>query len=231
MKECIIAALTASFVASTAIGDRFDSYSGDFDGRSGGLSQHDGEVFSAIYDEFTYWPPTWVGVFGNFLMNPHTGGSQLTLFYEIRTGISEGNGGTVIVPMTEVPLTSQTLTGRSAYDRMEWRIEAEVEPLWVWVPGPFFLSIMLGANAAANTGVYGYLSTTSGENGYGGFLINGNSYWNSSTLDLNFTESQNVLGPGLWDFSMGIDGDIMPAPGALGLFGLACLSARRRRRP
>ena len=73
-------------------------YGGDFDGRGRFAGQVNGTTFIdfRIYDDFTVSAPTTVtGVFGNFLDSSSIHGAQL--YWEIRSGVSEGNGGTIVV--------------------------------------------------------------------------------------------------------------------------------------
>jgi len=230
MKSLVAAATATVFAGSVLAGNNY--YGGDFDGRNGGASQQDGGVFSAIYEEVTLNSATNItSVLNNSLMQTVNGGNQISLWWEVRQGISEGNGGVVIIAGHFSNVTSQATTGRAGFGLTEWTHTADVTAEgWQLGAGTYFLAVALGPNSGGGAGNYGFLSVTSGANGVGAPLANGNSFWNSSTFGLNWTESANVYGPGTWDHSLGLGGTPVPAPGAIALLGLAGLASRKRRR-
>ncbi len=205
-------------------------YGGDWDGRSGGAAQQDEYLSSAIYDDFTLSTSgalTRIG--GEFLMTA-AGFSQGMpyLWWEVRQGVSGGNGGAIIIPGHNSPIVVREDTGRGGWQQIVLRIIADVtgENL-VLFAGTYHLAVCL-VDPDSNAQM-GFVTTTSGTNGLGNPLSNGNSFWNSSTFGFNFTPTQDVFGAGNWDFTYIIEA-IVPVPGVIFVFGLAALAPRNRRR-
>jgi hypothetical protein len=51
-----------------------------------------------------------------------------------------------------------------------------------------------------------FVSTTSGLNGIGDPLGNGMSFFDSTFFGFNFEPVENVIGPGTWNFALGVIG-------------------------
>lgn len=217
-------------------------YNGDYDGRDALVNQT-GAPDGLVYDDFivpTGYTFTLTGVFSNDLMyNPSV---ATTAYWEIRSGVSAGNGGTLLYSGDGAD--SLTATGRS-------------EPV---IPGVFnvyeytnlvSVSVTLGAGtywlavAPDVSGQNSYITTTSGTNAVGSPPgDDGNSFQSSTFFGLNFvpTSDPSIEGPGTWDYSMGVYGTatpttpVVPEPSGLmlGLVGLmasaACVWTRRRAR-
>ncbi len=190
-------------------------YNGDFDGRNGGANQFEGQfgagLFSVIADNFTGPPSggTWTvtGVFSNNIMDPGLNTAITTANWEIRTGVSEGNGGTVVASASAAPATV-TPTGRVGFGRTEYTVM--VTGLNVSLPalpaGQFYF---LDVVPVVPLGVSGqsFCTTTSGANCVGTPCGNdGNSWWNSNLFGVTWTTTQNIYGSGTWDQSMGVIG-------------------------
>jgi hypothetical protein len=189
-------------------------YNGDFDGRDGGANQDGGQFgagFSSyIYDNFTGPPSgqTWTvtGVFSNNLLAVGLNTAITTADWEIRTGVSEGNGGTVVASASAAPATV-TATGRSGFGDSEYTVM--VTGLNVTLPGLSSGFYFLAVVPVVPSGVFGqsFESTTSGANCAGTPCGNdGNSWWNSNLFGVNFTSTMNLFGSGTWDLSMGVIG-------------------------
>src|SRR6266513_920203 len=76
--------------------------------------------FASVYDDFIVPSPGWsvTSVFSDNLANTNVTGA----LWEIRQGVSEGNGGTLIASgMTMTPVV--TPTGRSGFGFLEYMIE------------------------------------------------------------------------------------------------------------
>jgi hypothetical protein len=201
-------------------------YGGDFDGRGRFAGQVNGTTFIdfRIYDDFTVSAPTTVtGVFGNFLDSSSIHGAQL--YWEIRSGVSEGNGGTMVVEGTYNTATV-TSTGRSGFGLDEYHYESATTPFTLSA-GTYFLTVAVdGGNGNS------YLTTTSGTNGVGGPLANGNSYISSfAVFGYNFQPGSNQTGFSPTDWSMGIRGSIVPEPSTyIVLTSLSLLLFRRSKK-
>ena len=74
--------------------------------------------------------------------------------------------------------------------------------------------------------------TTSGVGGRGTPLGNGNSFFHDPLNGSTFTSSQNLLGAGTWDFSIGMIDTFVPEPSTVIVLGAGCalLLMRRYRR-
>ncbi len=211
-------------------------YNGDYDGRDALVNQT-GPPDGLVYDDFivpTGYTFNLTGVFSNDLM--YTPSAATTAYWEIRSGVSAGNGGTLLYSGDGAD--TQTATGR-------------YEPV---IPGVLnvyeytnlvSVSVTLGAGtywlavAPDVSGQNSYITTTSGTNAVGSPPGNdGNSFQSSTFFGLNFvpTSDPSIEGPGTWDYSMGVIGTAVPEPSSLmlGLVGFiasaACVWTRRRTR-
>src|SRR6266566_1072797 len=176
-------------------------YNGDFNGVNG-LANEDNTAlgsgeFASVYDDFNVPAGGWsVGaVFSDNLSSTTITGA----LWEIRQGISEGNGGTLIASgMTMTPVV--TPTGRSGFGFTEFMIE--VIGLNVSLPpGTYWLNVTPIGNLSGRS----FDSTTSGTNCVGTPCGNNlNAFWNSNFFGANFTSTSNAGQPA--DFSMGVIG-------------------------
>jgi hypothetical protein len=215
-------------------------YNGDYDSRDTQVNQT-GAQDGLVYDNFivpTGFTYNITGVFSNdFMYNPS---AASTAYWEIRSGVSAGNGGTLLDSGDGAD--TLTATGRSI-------------PV---IPGVFnvfeytnsvSVSVSLGAGTywlavAPDVGSQNsYIGTTSGANAVGSPPGNdGNSFMSSTAFGLNFTPTSDpsIEGPGTWDYSMGVIGTAspvaVPEPSSflLGLVGLVASAGyawtRRRAR-
>jgi N-acetylneuraminic acid mutarotase len=192
-------------------------YDGDFDGRNAGANQFEGQFgsgeYSDIYDNFTgpASGQTWtvIGVFSNNIMDTGLNTAITTANWSIRTGVSEGNGGTVVASASAAPATVIP-TGRSGFGRLEYQVM--VTGLNVNLPalpaGQFYFLDVVPVVPIGVTG-QSFCTTTSGANCVGTPCGNdGNSWWDSNLFGVTFTSTQAIYGAGTWDQSMGVIGTI-----------------------
>jgi hypothetical protein len=119
--------------------------------------------------------------------------------WEIRQGISEGNGGTLIASgMTMTPVV--TPTGRNGFGYPEYMVE--VIGLNVSLsPGTYWLNVTPIGDGTSRS----FDSTTSGANCVGTPCGNNqNAFFDSNFFGANFTSTANETQP--FDYSMGING-------------------------
>jgi hypothetical protein len=195
-------ALSCLFVTAAISHAAVVWYGGDFDGRNGAPNEVNGLLSEAkTYDDFTLTSPTLVtGAWSNNLFDSFT---ATTAEIEIRTGVSTGNGGTVVFSGT-FPATISN-TGRSGFGMTERQVK--VTGLSVALsPGTYHLSVTPVGGGSGRS----FVSSTSGANSVGTPIANGNSFVNSAELAFNFANA-NYLGAGNWDFSMGIESGSGPA--------------------
>jgi predicted outer membrane repeat protein len=175
-------------------------YNGDFNGVNGLANEQNTAVEqSSVYDDFIVPSPGWhvTSVFSdNLLVNTTVTGAT----WEIRSGVSEGNGGTVVASgMTTTPVV--TPTGRHSFNFDEFMIE--VTGLSVdLAPGTYWLNVTPIGNGTGRS----FNSDTSGTNCVGLPCGNDdNAFINSTTFGFVFhnTSSGDIGQP---DFSMGVNG-------------------------
>jgi hypothetical protein len=181
-------------------------YNGDFDGINGLANERDDSLgsgeYSSVYDDFIVpasdgsWHVT--SVFSDNLANTNFTGAT----WEIRQGISEGNGGTLIASgSTDAPVV--TATGRSGFGYIEYQVEVDGLDECLQ-PGTYFLNVTPTGDLTGRS----FDSTTSGANAIGMPPGNDfNSWWDSNFFGVTFTSAANGLGAPA-DFSMGVIGDV-----------------------
>ncbi|MDW8131289.1 MAG: PEP-CTERM sorting domain-containing protein, partial [Bryobacterales bacterium] len=191
-------------------------YQGDWDFSNGFANERNTVVSAAAgYDSFIVPAPGWIitAVFSNNVSDLR---SIVGADWEIRSGISPGNGGTVIASGMNVP-ASWTLTGRSGFNYQEYQVY--VGGLNVYLsPGQYWLMV----RPVGSGGGRSFVTTTSGLNGVNA-LLDGVAYFDSSFFGRDFE-------PNSFDFSMGVEGVVaVPEPATLGLAasGLLLILARR----
>jgi hypothetical protein len=230
--------LTAVVAMAAMASVRADStlwYGGDADNIDGIAATHGPVRSSTLCDDFDIAPGGAVvsGVFGSYLalgiLGLGGGGPPTEADYEIRSGVSAGSSGTLIA--ADRAAASWSLEDDTT---QFWRYRATVSGLNLFLPeGRYWLSL------SPVRSVELYLATTSGENGIGSPLDNGDSYWTAPWVDAYFTPTTEILGTDrrpTWDFSYGVAGNPVPEPGAF--LSLSVLSAflvksklNRRTRP
>jgi hypothetical protein len=211
-------------------------YNGDFNGFNGLANERNTAITqAAVYDDFNVtaslgWNVT--AVFSDNLML--TGGPIIMsgADWEIRSGVSEGNAGTLVASgTTSSPMVTPTgrLQGNEFTEYM-----VEVTGLNVFLPMlPSGQHYWLNVTPVGNGMGRSFNSTTSGTHCVGTPCGNDdNSFFNSTFFGAYFDHASNWVGfPA--DFSDGVIGTVVPEPATLALLtcGLgALLIARRRRR-
>ncbi|MEO8951140.1 MAG: dockerin type I domain-containing protein [Chthoniobacterales bacterium] len=184
-------------------------YNGDFDGTNGLANEQDDSlgagVFAHTYDDFIVtdangWDVT--SVLSNNLEDLNITGAT----WEIRQGITEGDGGTLIASgMTTTPIV--TATGRNAFGFNEFSIEVPGLTVHLDATGQnphYFLNV-----TPIGDGINGrsFVSTTSGANAVGQPPGNNqNAFFDSPFFAAVFTSTANEGQP--YDFSMGVNGTV-----------------------
>jgi hypothetical protein len=205
-------------------------YNGDFNGVNG-LSNERNTIITqaAVYDDFNVTSPAWnvTAVFSDNLANTVITGAD----WEIRTGVSQGNAGTLVASgTTNSPLV--TPTGRSGFGFTEYMVE--VTGLNVFLPMlPSGQHYWLNVTPVGNGTGRSFNSTTSGTNCVGTPCGNDqNAFFNSSYTDAFFVGQP-------YDFSNGVIGTVVPEPitwammalGAVVLIGIQRLRRSGKKAP
>jgi len=228
MKKLMLVATAAIALASVSAAHAATTlyYSGDFDAGNGNANalanEVDGIVNSAAtYDNFTVSGAVWhvTGLFTNDLTNLNITSAN----WEIRSGLSEGNGGTVVFSGSAKPNVSTT--GRSGFGFTEYQVEVPVA--FDLNPGVYWLSVQPVSSDASRS----FNSNTFGLNAVGVHTAN-NDYFNSAFFGANFTNANNE---GAFPaFSAGVLGTAggVPEPStwALMLLGFGAMGASLRAR-
>jgi hypothetical protein len=193
-------------------------YNGDLDNRdafSNQTSSVPGGANGQIYEDFIVpTGQTWTitSVFSNDVANPFTGGyPSATASWQILSGVSAGNGGTVVASgdgADTITATGRSSTVFSPLGSAEYT--NQVNGLNVTLgPGTYWLSVAPDTDGAIDS--YWYVSTTSGAGAVGNPPGNdGNSFFTSSFTGDYFTPTSSLEGPGNWDYSLGVLGTAQP---------------------
>jgi hypothetical protein len=178
-------------------------YNGDYDGRNGLASEMNTLVADArTYDDFNVtshhgWDVT--HVWGNFqLMSTNVEQAN----FEIRSGVSSGNGGTVVASGSNMPAT---LTLHPVGRFLDITVDIALDTPIHLDPGTYWLNVQpigfgAGRSFVSTTGGNHCVKTPCGNNG--------NSFFDSHTFPFTFrpTNDPQLLGNGTWDFSYGVGG-------------------------
>ncbi len=224
MRKLILASLLAGglLVLNASAGTL--AYQGNFDGINGLTNEVNSVsgITSYTYDNFIVpagqtWDVT--GLFSNNLASS----TWTSAFWDIRQGVSAGNGGTDIASGTGA--ATDAATGRSGFGYNEY--QAMVSGLNIELTaGTYWLAV---SPITADNG-RSFISTTSGAGGINPDL-SGNSFLESAFFGANYSPTINFLGYDTPGFSMGVVGTVnsgTPEPasflliaGGLGLIGIA----------
>jgi len=198
-------------------------YNGDPDLYSGLACEINTAVSdSRVYDDFTLNPgaSTVTGVFGNFFMD--FAASQA--YYEIRSGVSVGNGGTLVA--NGIINVSQSLNGFNAFGFNGYLISGAIPNLLLTPGTQYWLTLA----PIGNGGGRAFLQTTSLANSVGN-TTGGQAYWDSAFFGQSFSDTVAALGDqGFANYSLGVNGVPEPASMVALATGLVSLFARRRRK-
>jgi hypothetical protein len=225
-------------------------YNGDFDNRdalpngTAGINFNGGfaEV-SKVYDNFVVPAgQTWqiTSVFSTDEILYHSGKPVTTASWQILSGVSPGNGGTVVVSGdSAATMTAVAPQAGFTYVDPEFKIVATI-PTVTLTAGTYWLSV-IPDDTSPDFGDQALVETTSGANAVGTPPGNDGNSFISNNLPAGgpgsdfFTPVSTIEGGGTWDFSMGVGGTAtgVPEPSSLALVaigGIGALTLVRRRK-
>jgi hypothetical protein len=227
-----VLALTAAFALNTtAIAQALPGslwYNGDFNGVNG-LSNEENTVVSQAntYDDFNVPAgQTWT-VTSLYSADLLTADFVATgSLWEIRTGVSNGNAGTIVPGGTGTQIPTLIPTGRP----MEYDVLVTGFTPFTLTSGTYFITVAPSDSGSGRS----FNSTTSGANCVGTPCgNNGNSWFNSTFFGVFFGPASAEVGVSPADFSDGVIGTAVPEPATVALItcgvGALLIALRRRR--
>jgi hypothetical protein len=223
-------------------------YNGDLDNRDAWSNQTASVatgVDSLVYDDFIVpagqkWTIT--SAWSNDVENPFfTSPRVSSVAWQIRTGVSAGNGGTVVASGTATGAANigETADGTSTvfapFSASQVTITAKNLSV-VLNPGTYWLSVAPVTTGADDS--YFYASSTSGLNAVGTPPGNDDNSYDYSVADSNnYASLSNLEGGGTWDYSLGVAGTfiVTPEPSSMAMmlaasFGLPAFGFFRRKK-
>ena len=191
-------------------------YNGDPD-LSGGTSAEFNTLVtdSYMFEDFDHPGGPITAIYANYLFNAVLTGYK----YEIRSGMSNGFGGTLHRSGdTDGPYSLQYNDGAGwdGFGFLSYHLFADIPDLDL-APGVYMVALSPIGDGTGRA----FVQTTSGENGVGSPNDNDLNWLHSGYFGLEYQE--NYSGE---DFSYGVE---IPAPASAALLGLGALVARRRR--
>lgn len=224
MKKCLYSLATLTLLSSA----HAQFFGGWADGVTSMPTSKTASLTRLAYDDFTFDLAGSINGFG--IVGRNNTGSPVAIYWEIRTGMSAGNGGTLLFSGTSPgatisPLAENSIFGTPPSGPGQFALYEGAPLVPFSVPaGTYWLGL-------APLEVFGSFDVTStqGAGSIGHPINNGNAFYYDSS-----NPSANYISMGANDFGFKITTSaptsVVPEPGTLALLGLAALSLLRLRR-
>ena len=141
-------------------------------------------------------------------------------YWEIRSGVSEGNGGTLVASGTGV--LTNTPTGISDFGFPIFTDSVTFSPM-ILAAGTYWFSVVPECSPTCGENSRSYNANTLGLNSVG-TQINNEQFFNSSFFGVNFTNANNEGASTYQTFSSGVLTDV-PEPSSMTMLGSGLLAA------
>jgi len=185
-------------------------YSGDFDpndANANGLANEKDALVTTGASQYTPVTPNVTWQVSGLLINTLSGLTPTNATWEIRTGVSEGNGGTLVASGSTA--VTQTPTGRSAFGFTEYTDSIGLSPAVVLNAGTtYWINVTPVCAACANRAFESNVPPGTAANHVGPANVLDLSFFNSAFFGVNFTNS-NCCGV-FHLFSFGVVGTSNP---------------------
>lgn len=217
----------SALVVGAAVSANAQWYNGD-PNRTNGLASERNTVVSdaRTYENFNVTGSAWnvTALYGHFYLGPFATGQTFTnAYWEVRTGCSVGNGGTILQSGT----TACTLTANGYDDFGFDGRKVSVGVNFNLNPGTYWMTIApVGDIAGVGRA---FVDQTSGANGVGTPIADGVALFDSPFFGANFADALAFAGQ--TNFSYGVDARPVPEPAsmiALASLGIVALKRRRK---
>ncbi len=193
------------------------------------------QQLALTYDNFT-WAPSAGGVVdvvgGHFHSFNTIGGSVIdTAYWEIRTGMSNNVGGSLVFSGSGVVSTFVTAFTQGGF--AVWEVKVDV-PNFTLALGNYWFGLAIGTTSLDPNATSWFVASTSGTNGIGGPLGDDLSIYfqsinNGTTINWNYNESA-LLNPTTTGFDPSYFIQEIPEPSGLLLASLSLATLLRRKR-
>jgi hypothetical protein len=241
VKKLLLFSLFASltFFTFTANAANLYFYGGDFDNNNalahGLANETDGTVQGSPYGAATFQnfvvsdsQINVTGLFTNDIMDLNP--PPATAYWEIRSGVSEGNGGTLLASGTGTDML--TATGRERNGRLEYT--NLVQGLSVNLAAGTYWFAVVPESPTDPVGRSFNTNSLEGLNAVGTQISN-QQYFDSAFFGATFTNANNEIADAFPTFSSGVYADVVPEPSTFlmlgsGLLGVAGVVRRRMSR-